>query len=236
MDMIRRYLPPIIALGATLLALHPAVAAADAPSGEFTHAVASVDLTSGGIAGAASWDHCEWEGGETSCTWLPYVTVGPGTNEAECSLTDRHLGQLGEGVALVWEGAGSTVPEESVTFDIAGFPIPDQTAQLACLSMVEVVYEPFPCLPGIGCLPFQVIGFTTRYWELDAIFLKAETSEPTGTPPATLPAASLAPPQGSSSSQATKARRCPKGKRRVIRKGKAVCRHRGRHRNRASHN
>lgn len=228
--MARRYLSPI-ALGAMLLALHPAAVAADVPSGEFTRAVASVDLTSGSIAGTASWDHCEWEGGETSCTWRPYVTMGPGTNEAECSSTGRHLGQLGEGIALVWEGPKSTVPEESMTFDIADFPIPDQTTQLACLSVVEVVFEPFPCVPGMGCLPFQIIGSTTRYWELDAAFLKTETSEPTGASPAT-----LTPPQSSSSGQATKARRCPRGKRLVTRKGKRVCRHRVRHRSRASHN
>ncbi len=142
-------------------------------SGEFTRAEANADWTGGSIAGSVTWTGCEHpveppqeppgpgpEGGGMTplapryCAWTPYVTVGPGFDASECAAPDRHLGQLGDGISLVWSG-GETEALGTVAFDLSAVPLSGISPHLACISLIETAETgvELPCVPPGPPLP-----------------------------------------------------------------------------------
>jgi len=240
MNAIRRYLSLGVALGVVLFAPSSA-AAEDAASGEFTRTEASADWTLASVAGSITWNYCEFPPGwnvSTTCSWLPYVTVGPGTDAADCSSASRRWEELGDGISVAWSGSESGKPGWAA-FDLTEIPLSGKPGQLVCLSVVEDVWE--SCVgSGAGCL-MMLGNFTTRFRTLDAASLAAPSEPPSpvenaaaGGPDAD---SALMPPGPLLSNEQPKIRRCPKGKRLVkARGGKRVCRHRLRRHSRVSPN
>ena len=159
----------VLALAAALALVGPAGAAGS--SGEFTRAEANADGSLGSIAGSVTWTDCEYQAeypkeprgpegeGEMPlappyCAWTPYVTIGPGSDASECAATNRWLGQLGDGISLVWSG-GETGAPGTMAFDLYAVPLSGTTPQLACLSVVETAEtgEEIPCMPPGPPLP-----------------------------------------------------------------------------------
>lgn len=178
------------------IAAIPCVASATPPppgSGEITRAQASADWTLGSIAGMAEWTGCEFgelpeeppgpeeegEGGEVgagdepppSCRWMPYATVGPGTDPSDCGTPGRRLPALGEGVTLVWEGEERMNPGEQ-SFDVSEVALSGASGHLLCLSMFEMAVEPVVCAFAVEVECPQYVS-TPRYYALDAASLEA---------------------------------------------------------------
>jgi len=101
------------------------------------------------------------------CGWLPYATVGPGSEPSDCASDDRDLFKLGAGVDLVWEGeAGTSLQQiffETTSFDEMEVPLSDPDNRLVCLSMVEAAPEPAfvvcPQVEGVLCPQFVIAEF-----------------------------------------------------------------------------
>lgn len=138
------------------LALLATVSQAAASSGEITRAEASPDWTTANVAGMIEWTkECEWveDGlwwwwtGETlrrECRWEPYVTIGPGDGGEDCLAPGRTLGQLGEGVRILWTGAKRT-GSGVAGFELTDAPLADgASAPLVCLS-AHVIREDETC-------------------------------------------------------------------------------------------
>ena len=124
-------------------------------SGEITTAEASQGLTTGHLAGWASWTGCDWDEPteppspwleepffpttRVPCEWKPFVTVGPGQTEADCEEESRLPWSQGEAVSAVWLGqlvwtAGTQ------NFDLEA-PLHGTPEELACLGFVETIYN-----------------------------------------------------------------------------------------------
>ncbi|HET7444908.1 MAG TPA: hypothetical protein VFJ57_09645 [Solirubrobacterales bacterium] len=174
---------------AALMAGAAAIAAilapsASASSGEITRALANSSRTEASVAGSITWTGCEHPApvgplepfppikpkpGEPipskevwpnlPCNWTPFVTLGPGTADADCSAPGRQdPDSLGEGVTLVWlgftrSGAGAD------QFDVGGIPLGGGANQLLCLSAVELgaqkTWIVCPAVVGFECPPAQ---------------------------------------------------------------------------------
>lgn len=152
---------------------------ASALTGEITRAEANDSWTLASIAGSAAWGECirppGWSS-STVCSWRPYVTVGPGSELADCASPERRWGQLGESVTLAWYGK-SVTSDGSAEFDVTDVPISGEADQLACLSLVEDVWEPYPCPIGTICI--QIVGNSTvRFPVLDAALLDVRSEAP----------------------------------------------------------
>ncbi len=172
-----KHLSLTLAMAAALVATTLSTGTAMAASGEITRAESSADWTQGSIAGTASWGGCNvpigwWS--STICNWRPYVTVGTGTDPAECSSAARRWGSLGDGITLAWLGKQSS--GGSAEFDLTEVPLSGEPGQLACLSLWEYMWEPYPCPKGTICI--QVVGNSmARFSALDAALLEPPEEE-----------------------------------------------------------
>jgi hypothetical protein len=120
------------------------------------------------VAGWAAWEGCEksvadeshpWlydfssfpEGtfwiGDT-CSWQPFLTIGPGTGSTDCMTPERDLlDEPGLGIAVLWEGAPAWTQEETKqAFDLDAVRADGASGQLLCLA---AMYMP-PELCDIG--------------------------------------------------------------------------------------
>jgi len=132
-----------------------ATAEASGSGGEITEA----KIDNGGaisVSGRAVWEGCEnsisdqghpwlygiwdflegtyWIGG--SCRWRPFLTVGPGTDAADCSTPQRDLlGPPEPGIAVLWEGPIAWGKEEEErSFDLHEVKAEDAAGRLLCLA------------------------------------------------------------------------------------------------------
>lgn len=176
----------LVACVAFALVLLP-VSGALASSGEITRAEANGDWTQGSLAGTASWGGCSAPAPPPSpfppfgrealpaCTWEAFITVGPGSDSAECGDFDRQWPNAGEHVTLAWS-SGQHAFAGSATFDLPEVPLSGESGQLACLTVVES-YEVWPpCLPGQICA--QYIGIIQQTSVLDSALLIAPPTPP----------------------------------------------------------
>jgi hypothetical protein len=258
----RRHISLGFALGAVVVALafSAGVAMASSSTGELTHAEASPDWTAAHLAGSASWTGCgvsepseppelflegplSGPGTRAPCYWRPFVTVGPGSTEADCEENSRLPWSGDEAVSVVWAG-GEVSAGGTQSFDLSEVPLDGIPGQLACLGFVETVYN--TCVPTEGRVCATWLS-ATHVGVLDSASLEAPEGEGAKEPPfeamgaqkppaePTAPAVLLAetPPAGNSPHPT-----CPKGTQRISRGSKTVCRHRHRHRQhgRSAHN
>lgn len=145
--------------------------AAGASSGEITRAEASSDWTAASIAGVVERiNQCQTpssgkpgpfepapptppDSEPWTCGWIPYVTLGPGSSQGDCTSSARHWDSQGESVQLLWTGqerfaAGKT------DFDLQGLALErGADARLLCLAAVESVLVMRFCIPEISCPP-----------------------------------------------------------------------------------
>lgn len=135
------------------------------------------------------------------CGWLPYATVGPGSEPSDCESDDRDLFGLGAEVDLVWEGEPSTSWQqiffETASFDETEGPLSNPNNRLACLSIIEVAPKPeaVVCVEEVGviCPPFVIAKF--RH-EVASALLTCVGPE-SGGPPSSVPPQSGEKNQGS---------------------------------------
>lgn len=184
-----------VSLGLTLAIAGIALPAgtAVASSGVVTRAEASADWTQGQITGWAEWTGCEhWvsyggfpgEGYSPPpyCGWIPYATVGPGSEAAECASNDRRLSSLGEDVTLAWSGEERTryYPDysETVEFDVSEVPLDGGAEQLVCLSLIEIAPTYVICIQIFPspCPPYRMASF--RHNLDSATMLVSSQTEP----------------------------------------------------------
>lgn len=178
---------PRISLVATLTLAITLIAAPSAvgSSGEISRAVANSTWTKGSVAGSVDWTGCEhsvplpskppvkpgpgdleepWQeelAPPPYCGWIPFATVGPGSDPAQCNTTDRRWPDgLGEGVTLAWVGlerrdVGTT------EFDVSAIPLDGGSEQLVCLSVIEIAPEGVACaqVVGVYCPPYVMARF-----------------------------------------------------------------------------
>ncbi len=145
-------------------------------NGEITRAEADEDWAFAHIAGAVEWTGCEhwvtrraWEepGDHPHCGWLPYVTLGPGSQTSDCETYDRDLAHLGEEVTLVWQGEERVRYEQDfldlASFDGTSVPLSGPDDQLVCLSITETAPEQVlifcPAQFGFPCPWFKTRKF-----------------------------------------------------------------------------
>lgn len=224
--------------------------AAVASSGEITRAEANADWTLASIAGSVTWDECTsvsstepWEPevpepiSGPACWLEPFVTIGPGSEVADCFASDRQWAHSGGELHLAWSG-GTHILADSMTFDVEEVPLSGTSKPLACLSLVEYKEKRPVCKLGEICP--QYIGIDQTYAVLASAVLTTSDSpsESEGMEEPELEAGIIGgPDEGSSASPPlipqpqpdAKPQRCPKGKHHVKRAGHTVCKHR-RHR------
>jgi len=161
---------------AALASLLACVAPAGATSGEVTRAEASADWTEGSIAGSVTWTGCErpidmpegpkpeepneegpdeLPGGEQPyCGWIPFVSIGPGSDPSECATAGRmQLDALVPGIVLAWTGAKGIGESGRQEFSVSGVGLDGSPEQLACLVVIEVA-------PIWICPPHDPCDFT----------------------------------------------------------------------------
>lgn len=160
--------------------------------GSFTRAEANADWTTGSVAGSVRWGPCsapwppvELENGfhpnTRSCQWVPYLTVGPGSDAAECLSPDRRWPQLGEEVTLAWSGGWHSAGG-SQAFDLTDVPLSGVPGQLACLSVLEHVEERPYCPPGAVCTTHIIVNQVNKV-AASALLSGPEPPAPTPTAP-----------------------------------------------------
>lgn len=134
---------------------------AGASTGEIDTATATPDWSQIAISGSVSWTGCELvppeppqkppgppeeEGQEEegsldppppSCRWTPFVTVGPGSDAAECATPGRESPDaLAPGVTLAWKGPASA-SAGTAAFNVTEVPLDGSAPQLVCAALTE---------------------------------------------------------------------------------------------------
>jgi hypothetical protein len=125
-------------------------------TGSITRAVLSPNEELASIAGSSYWTGCEVPPGEDPwpesdeelpppgstvwdtrlCRFRPFVSIGPGTSEADCWLpARRYPNALGAGVLLAWAGTESWKPETQA-FDLTSASLAAE-GRLVCLGAQE---------------------------------------------------------------------------------------------------
>jgi hypothetical protein len=170
----RAHIPAVLLASMVLALLASPAANALASSGEITRSQANAGWTAGSIAGSAIWGGCK----SLPCRWLPYVTVGQGTDPSECSADDRRWPHSDEQVTLAWSG-GERSAGGSATFDVPEVPLSGVPGQLACLSLLEIYEERPECVlePGVVC-PMYIIDVVNY-----SVLASAPLSAPPPSPP-----------------------------------------------------
>jgi hypothetical protein len=113
------------------------------------------------------------------CGWVPFATVGPGSDAADCSEEGRRFpGALGEGISLIWGGSERRdLGEEE--FDVPDVPL-GESDRLVCLTVVEIAPVPVACYMVLGegvppCKPFAMARFSLS---LDSAQIESSSPEP----------------------------------------------------------
>lgn len=170
----------------------PGAAVADS-SGEITRAQVSPDWTTASIAGnAVRSNGCEAppkepkpgpeeevvppilpESPPWKCGWIPFVTIGPGSSQADCSADARSWNSFGEGIQIVWTGS-ETKGAGPAAFDLDDVGLEHgANAPLICLAAVESVTTRVVCpaVVGFPCPPYAIVH---RTHQLDSALLVEE--------------------------------------------------------------
>lgn len=184
----------VVCLVLALVALPGPSAWAASGSGQFSRAEASADWTQGSVAGSVDWSSCAGivpprpgpgpfgSGPAPSCWSEAFVTIGPGSDPAECSEANRRWPHSDEHLVVAWE-SGERAFGGSGSFDATGVSISGVPGQLACLSVVEYVKERPECSPGPGFVCPAFIAVVPHYTVLASALLAPpaprEVSAPT---------------------------------------------------------
>jgi hypothetical protein len=152
-------------------------ALAQASTGVIKRAEASGDWTQASVSGSVTWTGCRYASGFEvfSCTWTPYLTIGPGTRAADCNLTARGISP-GEGITLAWKGQ-SHGGVGSQVFDLDGVPLSGAPGQLACLRVLEYGPQPVICIQ-IYPSPCPAYRMGNAQWTLASALMSVPQKPP----------------------------------------------------------
>jgi hypothetical protein len=185
-----------------------------ASTGTFTRAFTNATWTQGSLAGSVTWTDCQ---PSFSCRWLAVITAQPSLPSYSC--WGDELFDSDPNTRQVWAGSGTS--NGTIAFDVPNADILQGVqGQRVCLSAVYDYWRQNP----VCVVQAPILGMDPADCPFEAFLATKVLSSTLLTVPPP-PAATPAPTESGPTSTSTQAkkRRCPKGKRRVIRSGKVRC-------------
>lgn len=212
---------PLLALLAALVTAGLLAGPASASTGTITRAYADPSWTKGSLAGSVTFDECQ---PGFACSWLAYATVQPSLPSYYCN-GKEWLEYSDRNIRMVWSQGGLTA-NGTTGFDLPSASIlPAVHGQRLCVSVVYDFWR-----RDIVCVATApVFGDDPNNCPYEKVIVSKalaskllEIEPPPLAPPVAAPPAVEVPPVVSKP-KPRKAKRCPKGKRKVKRKGKVRC-------------